>query len=302
MALAFLEANPFDRVAASYFARLMADGYCVVPNAVDCDIGERVNSELESRFARTPFCKGTFYGETTKRFGALLNRSRAVQSLVLHPLILKLVQGSLGPYCDRFNLNLTQAIEIHPGANQQVPHRDEVVWGGPKGSIEYLVNVMWPLTPFTEENGATVLWPGSHRQQDKLTLPPEEAVTATMEPGSALLFLGSTLHGGGSNRSNMPRRGILISYCLGWLRQFEAQMLIYPPHIARHFPRELADLIGYSIHRPNLGNYEGQSPAVLLEDNVPEFIQAQDALTPQQQEMMESLIQGAVSPKKLEAA
>jgi ectoine hydroxylase-related dioxygenase (phytanoyl-CoA dioxygenase family) len=279
----FIEAMLPDAIAASYFARLMTDGYCIVPNAINPQVGERANCELESRFGQTPFCKGVFYGETTKRFGALLNRSEAVRSLVLNPLVLKLVQGALGPHCDRFNLNLTQAIEIHPGAPMQLPHRDQAMWGGPKGELEYLVNVMWPLTPFTKENGATVVWPGSHREQDKLALPEEDSVVASMEPGSVLLFLGSTLHAGGANRSNAPRRGILISYCLGWLRQFEAQTLIYPPAIAREFPTELSELIGYSIHRPNLGNYEGQSPAILLGNDVPDFLQSQDALTPEQQ-------------------
>ena len=290
-----LEAMMPDVVAASYFGRLMADGYCIIPGAVDPRIGERVNCELESRFVQTPFCKGAFYGETTKRFGSLLNRSQAIQSFVLNPLVLKLVQGALGPHCDRFNLNLTQAIEIHPGAPAQFAHRDQAMWGGPKGELEYLVNVMWPLTPFTAENGATVLWPGSHREQDKAFLPAEDSVVAAMEPGSVLLFLGSTLHAGGANRSNAPRRGILVSYCLGWLRQFETQMLNYPPAVARGFPRELAELIGYSIHRPNLGNYEGQSPAVLLERDVPDFIQAQDALTPEQQAMIEQLEKGGIA-------
>ena len=291
----FLEAMMPEVVAASYFARLMADGYCIIPGAVDPGIGEQVNDELESRFTQTPFCKGAFYGETTKRFGSLLNRSKRVQSFVLDPLVLKLVQGALGPHCDRFNLNLTQAIEIHPGAPAQFAHRDQAMWGGPKGELEYLVNVMWPLTPFTEENGATLLWPGSHREQDKAFLPPQDAVVAAMEPGSVLLFLGSTLHAGGANRSNAPRRGVLISYCLGWLRQFETQTLIYPPAVAREFPRELAELIGYAIHRPNLGNYEGQSPSVLLEREVPEFLQAQDALTTEQQTMIEQLQKGNVS-------
>lgn len=291
----YLEAMMPDVVAASYFARLMADGYCIIPGAVDRGIGEQVNDELESRFTQTPFCKGAFYGETTKRFGSLLNRSKAIQSFVLDPLVLKLVQGALGPHCNRFNLNLTQAIEIHPGAPAQFAHRDQAMWGGPKGELEYLVNVMWPLTPFTEENGATVLWPGSHREQDKAFLRPEDAVVAAMEPGSVLLFLGSTLHAGGANRSNAPRRGVLISYCLGWLRQFETQTLIYPPAVAREFPRELAELIGYAIHRPNLGNYEGQSPSVLLEREVPEFLQAQDALTAEQQTMIEQLQKGNVT-------
>jgi hypothetical protein len=35
--------------------------------------------------------------------------------------------------------------------------------------------------------------------------------------------------------------------------------------VARHFPVALRNLIGYRIHRPNLGGYEGQDPSVLFD-------------------------------------
>src|SRR3546814_7599783 len=110
---------------------------------------------------------------------------------------------------------------------------------GPKGGLEYLVNVMWPMTTFTRENGGNRLWTGSNFDQDVPALPEEESVVPTVAPGDALIFLGSTLHGGGGNASAAPRRGIVISYCLGWLQPFELQWLVYPPQVARLFSPEL---------------------------------------------------------------
>src|SRR3546814_3848040 len=49
-----------------------------------------------------------------------------------------------------------------------------------------------------------------------------------------------------------PRRGIVISYCLGWLKPFELQWLVYPQQVARLVSPELAELVGYAQHRPNL--------------------------------------------------
>src|SRR4029077_11331478 len=118
------------------------------------------------------------------------------------------------------------------------------------------------------------LWPKSHLAQDEYLLSPEEAIAAKMEPGSALGFLGPTLHAGGASRSLAPRSAVIISYCLGWLKPFESQFLVYPPDIASNFAPELAELIGYAIHRPNLGNYEGQCPSVLLRDGRDEFLPA----------------------------
>ncbi|KWT71797.1 hypothetical protein APY03_6461 [Variovorax sp. WDL1] len=194
------------------------------------------------------------------------------------------------PWCERIALNLTQAIEIHPGALPQLPHRDQDMWQGPKGSLEYLVNVMWPLTTFTRENGGTRIWTGSHLEQDIPVLAEEDVVVPTVSPGDALIFLGSTLHGGGGNASAAPRRGIVISYCLGWLKPFELQWLVYPPQVARHFSPELAALVGYAQHRPNLGNVEGQCPSILLRDRVPDHLPSIDALRPDQAEAAEMFI------------
>jgi len=266
----------------SFAARLGCDGWCVIERALEPDLLRRVEADLEPRFRETPLCQGAFYGERTRRFGALLSRSPRVEQLVMHPRVLDIVEQMLLPWCERIALNLTQAIEIHPGALPQLPHRDQDMWQGPKGSVEYLVNVMWPLVPFTRENGGTRLWTGSHIDQDVLVLPEEDAVVPSVGVGDALLFLGSTLHGGGGNRSARPRRGIVISYCLGWLKPFELQWLVYPPQVARHFPPELASLVGYAQHRPNLGNVEGQCPSILLQDRVPDFLPSIDALRPDQ--------------------
>jgi ectoine hydroxylase-related dioxygenase (phytanoyl-CoA dioxygenase family) len=112
-----------------------------------------------------------------------------------------------------------------------------------------------------------------------------------MKPGSALVFLGSTLHAGGANRTKVPRTGLIVSYSLGWLKPFENQWLVYPPPVARRFSRELAELVGYAIHRPNLGNYEGQSPAVLLGGPLPEYLPAVDALLPEHEALIAQLKQ-----------
>src|SRR5690606_14015274 len=170
-----------------------------------------------------------FYGATTKRFGRLLIRSRHAAALVQHRLILGAVEAVLGPWCDCIQLNVTQAIGIHPGAPAQMPHRDQDMWRAPAGEAEYLVNVIWPLTRFTAENGATLVWPGSHGANALAPEPRSAPLAAEMEPGDALLFLGSTLHGAGANRTNEVRRGIVVGYSLGWLKPYENQWLAYPP-------------------------------------------------------------------------
>lgn len=269
-----------DRHAAA----LYRDGWSILPRALPVADLQGLERDLAESFAGTPLSQGPFYGERTRRFGALLGRSALAERLVMHPAILAIVEAMLLPWCERIALNLTQAIEITPGALPQLPHRDQDMWQGPKGSVEYLVNVMWPLTPFTRQNGGTRLWPGSHLDQDGALLPEEESVVPHVGLGDALMFLGSTLHGGGGNASTAPRRGIIVSYCLGWLKPFELQWLVYPPSVARGFSPDLAALVGYAQHRPNLGNVEGQCPSILLREEVPRHLPAVDALRPDQAE------------------
>ncbi len=287
-----------DGAVSRWTEELLAQGFCVIPQLLPADLIEALDQDLAGDFERTPFCRGGFYGERTKRFGRLLARSPQAARLVQHELVLGIVEQVLSPWCDTIQLNLTQAIALHPGALPQLPHRDQDMWRGVLGEVEYLVNVMWPFTDYTRENGATLVWPESHgaRALDP-DIPPTQ-FPIELEPGSALLFLGSTLHGAGGNRTDQVRRGAIVSYCLGWLKPYENQWLAYPPEIARSFDPELAALVGYRQHRPNLGNYEGQCPSILLKEPLAETIGAEDALRPDQS----ALVADYVADQKRRAA
>jgi hypothetical protein len=63
------------------------------------------------------------------------------------------------------------------------------------------------------------------------------------------------------------------------LKQYENAFLTYPPQVASRFSKPIRDLLGYRIHRPNLGGYEGQDPAVLFETDS-HTLAAVDAIPP----------------------
>jgi ectoine hydroxylase-related dioxygenase (phytanoyl-CoA dioxygenase family) len=265
---------------------LRTEGYCIVPDLVPRATIEALAADLDPVFAATPFGKGHFYGHRTKRFGSLLKRSSHAEALVLEPTVIAAAQAILGAACDHIQLNVAQAIEIHPGELRQFPHRDHDMWAGGKGAHEYLVNVIWPLTAFTAQNGATHLYPGSHGAEGMAREELGEPVIAACEPGTAICFLGSTAHGAGANLTQAVRRGIVFGYSLGWLKPYENLWLAYPPEVAREFSPELAALAGYRQHRPNLGNYEGQCPSILLGDTAPGPLGAIDAMRPDQEAMV----------------
>lgn len=270
-------------VISSCIDRLQADGYLIARSLLSPDIIAALDADLASAFATAPMGRGDFYGYRTKRFGSLLRRSPRAADLVLQPLILELARKILGGACERIQLNVAQAIAIHPGEIEQFPHCDHDMWPGAKGAHEYLLNVIWPLTDFTSSNGATRIYPGSHKLAVGDIGQLGEPIVAEARPGDAICFLGSTVHGAGPNQTEDVRRGVVIGYSLGWLKPYENNWLAYPPDVARDFSPELAELAGYTQHRPNLGNYEGQCPSILLRGEVPEYLQATDALRPDQE-------------------
>jgi ectoine hydroxylase-related dioxygenase (phytanoyl-CoA dioxygenase family) len=103
---------------------------------------------------------------------------------------------------------------------------------------------------------------------------------AEMPRGSLLIYLGSAIHSGGANHTARPRTALINSYSLGWLRQAENLYLSVPPAVARTLPEQLRQLIGYAIHEPQLGWYEGQDPMVALQNDVPDALAARDYMPP----------------------
>ena len=120
-------------LADSCAASLDRDGWCVLERVLDPAVLQKLEADLEAPFTRTPLCQGTFYGARTRRFGALLTRSPLAGRLVMHPLILETVERMLLPWCERIALNLTQAVEIHPGAGDEAI-QDKVAYISPFGT------------------------------------------------------------------------------------------------------------------------------------------------------------------------
>jgi hypothetical protein len=84
-----------------------------------------------------------------------------------------------------------------------------------------LITAMLCLDEMTEANGATVVVPGTHRIAHESVTPadmeiPDEKlpadaprVTIRCPAGSAVLFHVNIIHGGGANRSDVPRRNVI---------------------------------------------------------------------------------------------
>lgn len=262
------------------------DGCLIIENLATPAIIDRIAADLRGDFDGSEFGDGRFCGLRTKRLGGIARKSGVAVRLLAHPLILQVMEHILGPYCDRIQLNLSQAINIYPGETAQILHRDEGMFPAQGFAGELMANVIWALDDIGPENGSTQLVVGSH-SWPKDRLPEENEIEqAVLRKGSALIYLGSLIHGGGANRSERERPVIVFGYNLGWLRQAEVQYLVFPPDIARFLPKAVQQLIGYAVHRPNCGLVDCEDPALLLGSSRRRRLASHDYLTDEQIDML----------------
>ena len=268
---------PVPRFAADAAAAEVADavathGCAIVEQLVSDDLCETVSRELEPWIARTPTGGDEFTGPLTRRTGALLARSAHAVELIAHPLVLGVVDQVLGPDASTFQLHLTQAIAIGPGAAPQSLHRDQWCFDFHPfpTDLDVEVSTIWAMTDFTEANGATRVVPGSHRSTG-MPYTPADAVAATMPRGSVVLYTGSTVHGGGPNTGPTTRLGVNVDYTLGWLRQEENQYLSVPLEVAATLPEPVQRLMGYALGSYALGYIDDvRDPICALDPDRPD--------------------------------
>ena len=278
MTPASLERLPASADLDAIEAAFRRDGAVIVEGLLSLDTVTRVNEEVEGALEAAdpedplfnPVIQA-FHGPHTKQVtGAAAISPTFACEVMCHPVLLGLCDRVLLPSCARYQLNIGHLLQRGPGADDQWLHRDEAVWSDvPRPAPELQLASVIAFVDFTVANGATRIVPGSHRWPDRELSPveqmgrpppaPEQIAYAEMPAGSAVVYSGGTMHGGGANRTDAPRRGAHLSYCLGWLRTEENNYLAVPPPVAATLPREAQELLGYAVHDgiPRGGGYLG---------------------------------------------
>ncbi|MGH7340438.1 MAG: phytanoyl-CoA dioxygenase family protein, partial [Candidatus Rokuibacteriota bacterium] len=192
-----------------------------------------------------------FYGDRVRQITGMAAQSRIfAEEILCHPFYTEICDAILGPSCARYQQNVSQVKDRGPGAAKLLLHRDEDVWiqlPRPHSEVE-LASVI-ALVDFSAESGATVVAPGSHRWELGRLPAPEELAFAEMPAGSAVVYLGSTIHAGGRNSTaDRWRRGMHMSFVVGWLRTEDNNYLSTPPDVARTLSRRAQELLGYAAH------------------------------------------------------
>ncbi|KUH68922.1 phytanoyl-CoA dioxygenase [Mycolicibacterium novocastrense] len=241
-------------------AALDRDGYLIWENLLSADECAQIKETVAPWLAHTG--RNSFEGHRTQRVYSLLSRTRVCDRLVDHPRVLAVLDRLL---MDNYLLSALQAINIQPGETAQLAHHDDGFYPIPRPREPLAAATIWAIDDFTADNGATVLYPGSHRWGRRRPEPGDPAIPVVMPAGSCVFFVGTLWHGGGANTTDAARLAVTAQYCQPWLRPMEAFTLSISRDTAREVSDDIRRMIGYSIHPPFVGAVDGLHPLRLLE-------------------------------------
>ena len=242
-------------------ATIEQQGFVVFERLLPESIVEEIRADIAPRFSHDGG-RNNFEGFATQRLYALVEKTLSCNPLVEHPLILALLDRILEP---NYLLSQLQAINIRAGEAQQPFHYDDAFYLFPRPRRALGAATIWAIDPFTAENGATVVVPGSHRWGDDRQPTPEEAKPVIMPPGSVVFFLGTLWHGGGANRTERGRLCITAQYCAPYLRQQENFALSVSKERVKQCSEHVQRMLGYSIYGPFMGFVDGMHPKRVLD-------------------------------------
>ena len=227
-------------------------GYCLIEHALGEEPLKSVHQRLVEQ-ARAEHKLAIDYknpGHLDNQWvNMLVNKGVEFEQLVVHPLASQLVAHVLG---DAHLLSCCDAQIKHPGSDFMPLHTDQW-WMPPPTPVQgqhvraarmsrsdgdalsiepdrqsiappAVANVMWMITDFTEENGATLVVPGSHRsgrQPDQSVPHRIKTVAGVGRAGTALVFDGRLWHAAGHNTTQSSRYGITCTFCGPQFRQLE---------------------------------------------------------------------------------
>ena len=249
---------PVDEIAAS----LGEAGCVVVTDLMDPALRQSIKDELAPHMAAARVIDDDdpeqFYPGRTRRISALVTRSPSITNqLIAHPISRQMCDAHLLPNGEfGYQLHVSAALEVGPGAREQILHREEDSFTFfPEPRPNLIVASMWAVSDFRADNGATLLVPGSHLWPVEREPGPDEIFNAEMPAGSVLFWMGGLLHGAGANTSQDWRYGVILTYSVGWVRQEENQYLNVPRAQMAELSPELRQLIGIDMYRA-LGFYD----------------------------------------------
>ena len=197
--------------------------------------------------------------------------------------LLALIEGLLGPHV---RVSFTTGTINYPGNQRGGWHGD---WPFNQNNAGHIptpypdatmhITTLWMLSPFTRENGGTLIVPGSHRSNNNPTgnngvdpnAPYPTEMQATGPAGSVLVMDSRMWHATAPNHTDEPRTSVVVRYAPWWLNLdvlmagsderarivdeaggTENNVPPIPPHVYDAFPNEVKPLFRHWVREDTL--------------------------------------------------
>ena len=206
--------------------RIKEDGWAVVEGIIQENEVEEIRDSI---VATVEEARASSISEDLRIVqGSLINRNQSLAPYLADPRIVKVAEALWGRHV---KITITTPVVLFPGGNPTGFHSDwpfnqkhAAAIEAPYPDTPLLLTVIFMLSAFTLENGATRLVPGSHRiphnwsaHYGENNRPHHQSeVRVTGAAGSVLMFDSRLWHAPAINHTDRPRAGVTVRYGPWW--------------------------------------------------------------------------------------
>ena len=203
------------------------NGFCVIEGVIP---SARCTDVRESVLAAAKRGTKDYDPPTNVDFvPGFLNRAHSFAPYLAHETLIAVAERLLGPH---LRISFTSAI-VNLGGNDRGDWHSDWPFNqrnaghvpAPYPDVVMHLTTLWMISPFTEENGGTLVVPGSHRSPTNPTgeneIDPKAPFPGEMrvrgEAGSVLLMDSRLWHATSPNKTTEPRAALAVRYAPWWL-------------------------------------------------------------------------------------
>ncbi len=221
-------------------------GFVLIPNLMPASEAAEARSRVLELAASPSVSELGKHRTGQQHVRGLLAHGEIFERIVQHRALIEIAEAMLG---DDMTLGAYSARILHRGATEMGVHIDYPYWAmrGPFTlRPPLMVQVIWMLQDFTEQNGATLVAP---RSQLRCARPnreqfAREAIKITGGAGDAIISHGLLWHDTSPNRTAEPRVAVLINYGQKVIRPLDTEIAKVPPAVVERATPKLRQLLG----------------------------------------------------------
>ena len=254
----------------THVEELERDGYTIIPDALCQEEMVSTRCAVEELLAAEEAVARTTGTQTDnlRNSHAIVGKQPKLYEFFLNPPVMQVVRAVLGEDARMYDANIrvpmpTGNRDARKGFQVHVDREDYTVLPFIGGKhYPMALNVVWCLVDFTEKNGTTRLWPGSHLScqvpDPETTAPGSIHINATS--GLAVVWDAALWHQGGINRDTGPRWTVIAYYQRAWIKGKTDSVRLLPPEAVKQMSDEAKQLVGIMPDPPDYSEVKALSP------------------------------------------